>query len=295
MNPIFMGDHGLRAGWRLLIFLAIFILLAVGGSRLAGAFSQPIDVHAVPPGPAILREGLLLAALFAAMWIMARIEKRSVFSYGFKSNYRLSRLASGIAVGFIAVSALVGLVWLNGLLVFDGRLLHGAAMWKYAALWGTMFLIVAFFEEGLLRGYLQYTLARGLGFWWAAIILSILFGAVHANNREESPVGVLTAAAAGLVFCLSLWLTRSLWWAVGVHAGWGWAEGYFYGVANSGVQTQGHLFATHPVGNVICSGGPTGPEGSVYALLVLLVMAAGIRLVWGRSRSEDLRWDQTSI
>lgn len=115
------------------------------------------------------------------------------------------------------------------------------------------------------------------------MILSILFGALHTSNRGESPVGIVAAIAAGLVFCLSLRLTGSLWWIVGVHAGWGWSESYLYGVANSGLVIQGRLYATHPVGSAIWSGGTTGPEGSVFALMVLLLMAIGIWLTWGRA------------
>src|ERR1700745_2783677 len=39
-------------------------------------------------------------------------------------------------------------------------------------------------------------------------------------DRDFSVVG------AGLLFCLSLWLTKSLYWAVGLHAGWDWSQSY---------------------------------------------------------------------
>jgi membrane protease YdiL (CAAX protease family) len=65
------------------------------------------------------------------------------------------------------------------------------------------------FEESLLRGYLQSTLSRGIGFWWAALALSFGFGASHLPNRGESPIGILSVVGIGMVFCLSLWLTKS--------------------------------------------------------------------------------------
>lgn len=281
---IFTGNQGLRAGWSALVFLAIFVVLGLGSSRLARVISPMSREQPAVPGPSILHEALPLAALFVATWIMAKIEKRPVLSYGFVDDRKLIRLVSGVMIGFVAVSGLVGLLWATHLLIFEGRLLSGAIILKYAVLWGVMFFLVAIFEEGLLRGYLQYTLARGLNFWWAAAILSVLFGALHVSNKGESPIGIFVAIAAGLVFCLSLWLTQSLWWVVGVHTGWGWAEGYFYGVSNSGVASQGHLYATRPTGSLIWSGGPTGPEGSIYALLILLVLAIGIWLTWGRQR-----------
>jgi hypothetical protein len=91
-------------------------------------------------------------------------------------------------------------------------MLHGVLAWKYALLWLSAFLIVALFEEGLLRGYLQFTLTRGLTFWWAAAMLSVLFGLLHVGNEGESPIGIFVAIAGGLVLCLSLKLTGSLLW-----------------------------------------------------------------------------------
>jgi hypothetical protein len=36
---------------------------------------------------------------------------------------------------------------------------------------------------------------------------------------------------------------------------------------------QHHLLATHPMGTPILSGGTTGPEGSIFILAVLLIIA----------------------
>ena len=104
---------------------------------------------------------------------------------------------------------------------------------------------------------------------------------MHLGNKGESPAGALAATLGGFVFCLSLKLTGSLWWIVGVHAGWDWAEGYFYGVSDSGEVTHGHLFDSHPIGSPLWSGGSTGPEAIPYVFLVFLLLGLGICLMWG--------------
>jgi membrane protease YdiL (CAAX protease family) len=172
--------------------------------------------------------------------------------------------------------------WPGGLA--DARLLFGLAALRYAAVWLVGFLLVALFEEYLTRGYLQFTLTRGLvgiyrwlraphaeafAFWTAALLLSFAFGLSHTANPGESPIGLLSAGLIGLVFCLSLWRTGSLWWAIGFHAAWDWAQSFLFGVADSGGVVQGRLFATHPIGRAILSGGLTGPEGSLYILPIV--------------------------
>src|SRR5208282_1390693 len=97
----------------------------------------------------------------------------------------------------------------------------------------------------------------------------ILFGLGHGKNPGESPIGLLGAGLVSLVFCFSLWRTGSLWWAIGFHASWDWAQSFLYGVADSGWMAEHHLLATHPVGKPILSGGATGPEGSIFVLVIL--------------------------
>jgi membrane protease YdiL (CAAX protease family) len=287
---IFVGNQGLRAGWSALLFIALALALGFSASALERVITHTQRSQAPTPVEDLLHESALLGALFLATLIMARIERRSVFSYGFRDDRKLIRLVSGTVVGFLFISGLVGLLWITHALAFDGTMLHGLLAWKNALLWFAAFLVVACFEEGLLRGYLQFALTRGLTFWGAAAVTSVLFGLLHVGNEGESPVGIFVIIAGGLVFCLSLKLTGSLWWIVGVHTGVGFAEGYFYGTANSGGLYQGHLYATHPVGEAFWSGGATGPEGSIYCLLALLLLAAGMWLMWGRrpARSADL-------
>jgi hypothetical protein len=180
-------------------------------------------------------------------------------------------------------------LWKSGLLVIDRRLLFGSDVLRYGAIWLVGFLVVGLLEEYLTRGYVQYTLTRGLtgiykwafktrhsaalGFWTAALIFSVLFGLGHGKNPGESPIGLLAAGLAGIVFCFSLWRTGSLWWAVGFHTSWDWAQSFLYGVADSGLMVQHRLLSTHPVGKPILSGGATGPEGSIFILPILALVS----------------------
>jgi uncharacterized protein len=300
-SPVLFGPDGLRAGWRALLFVFIFIALS-----LLANFILQFLLHVTPLNPkqpispwaGIRSEIVSVVVVFAATWIMSRTEGRSILVYGYVGRARLARFLWGGLWGFLALSSLVAVLWKSHYLAFGGRLLGGGAVWEYGLAWLVMFVLVGVFEESLLRGYLQYTLTRGIGFWWGALLMSLVFGVVHGNNRGESPIGLISAGAVGLVFCLSLWYTGSLWWAIGFHATWDWAQSFFYGTPDSGMMTQGHLMAEHPLGPLLWSGGPTGPEGSIYVLPLLLIIAAVMWMWWGRrgaaARPSPYREDRPS-
>jgi hypothetical protein len=287
---VFVGADGLRAGWG----IALFVLFFIGFSFLTFVVLKrllPPGHHAnvLTVGRGLVTELAQLLPVVLATACLALIERRPLLAYGYQGTARLARFVSGLVCGFVALSALVLTLWRTGLLAFDGQMLHGAGIWKYAFEWGLVFLVVGFFEESTLRGYLQYTLSRGIGFWWGALLLSFLFGFSHGTNPGETPVGLFAAGAVGLVFCLSLWYTGSLWWAVGCHASWDWAESYFYGTSDSGLVAQGHLLGEHPTGARLWSGGATGPEGSLLALALLVIMALLMWLWWGRRVQSPFR------
>jgi hypothetical protein len=125
------------------------------------------------------------------------------------------------------------------------------------------------------------------GFWQAAWVTSTLFGSIHTGNGGENWIGILAAALIGFVFCVSVRLTGSLWWAVGCHAAWDWAETFFYGTPDSGMVATGHYLTTSATGNPLWSGGADGPEGSLLVLGVILLLLVTLLVIYARKRSVE--------
>jgi len=293
-SPLFFAPDGLRAGWALLAAVVIFIIVFQAiGYFLHLVHLAPHPQSASPtPGAVLYSEGLLFLVVAIVTWIMSRIEGRPVSTYGLGGQRRLPLLLTGAFWGLLLLSLLVLILIKANLLVVDSRLLSGSDILRYALAWTPAFLSIALFEEYLFRGYLLYTLTRWLtalyrrvagpsrsasfGFWTAALLLSLGFGLIHGSNIGESPVGQLCAALISIVFCLSIWRTGSLWWSIGFHAAWDWAESFLYGVADSGITVRFHLLATHPTGSPLLSGGATGPEGSLFAILIAALAGAVI-------------------
>lgn len=290
---VFVGKDGLRAGWSILLFFVFVAIMSFVLYYLVHP-PKPKPDQGMVAGSTALNEAIPFAILCIAAFVMSLIERRPFSSYGIRSTNILPDFMKGLAWGLAMLSVLIALLYVTGALVFDGIALAAGPALLYAGKWLVAFVLVGFLEEFMFRGYLQFTLARGvtgiiraispdsrnaatIGFWVAATVFSvILFALVHTSNGGETAQGIIAVALAGLVFVFSLWWTGSLWWAIGFHATWDWAQSYLYGVADSGLVATGHLLVTHPVGAATLSGGTTGPEGSILVVPVLLLSAVAV-------------------
>ena len=281
-NILFASSGELRPAWGVLLFLVLLV-----GVRALQFFAftmrMPPD-WITTPGGLLTDESLRVACVLAITELLARIERRRLSFYGLGGRQKLRLCGSGMLWGFVTLSLLIASLKLAGVLVLSRPEMTPAIALGYGMRWLLAFFGVAMFEETAFRGYLQYSLARGVGFWWSAAAWSVLFAASHLSNRGEGWMGILQTGWIALFFCASLWLTGSLWWAIGFHATWDWAESFFYGTADSGLKATGHLWSATPHGNPLLSGGDVGPEGSILSLVVLVVPLTALWLAYGRDQ-----------
>ncbi|MBY0583747.1 MAG: CPBP family intramembrane metalloprotease [Sphingomonas sp.] len=292
---VFIGQDGLRAGWSILLFITLVVVGTVASLTLIRSWltNAPKTITA---DATIVTEGVQFLCLMLAALVMRVIERRSFSHYGLGGQRPLADAAIGFAWGLVMLSILIGLLVATGSLAIDGfAVTGGPAVWS-GLKWLLAFVLVGLFEEFVFRGYLQFTLARGIagisraiapgnqsapaiGFWGAALVLSVgLFAGGHLGNSGETALGLISVAMAGILFAYSLWRTGSLWWAIGFHASWDWAQSFLYGVSDSGLSAQGRLLNSHAVGNPLLSGGTVGPEGSILLVPVLIASIVVVRM-----------------
>jgi hypothetical protein len=270
VHKVFVGPAGLRSGWRVLLF--VLMATAIGVALVAATLRW----H--PQGAGRLWQGwlselALFLAVTAASLLMARIEKRPWGNYGLPARAAFGKnFWVGALWGFLWLTMMMLVMRAGGVFYFGGLAVHGVRILRFAAFYGLLFLTVGFFEESAMRGYAQFTLTQGIGFWPAAILLSALFGAAHLGNSGEAWLGILAAALIGLFLCLTLRRTGTLWFAVGFHASWDWGESYFYSVPDSGAMVPGHLLNSSFHGSRWLTGGSVGPEGSALVLVIIALM-----------------------
>ena len=77
-------------------------------------------------------------------------------------------------------------------------------------------------EEALVRGFLFKNLRMRMGFWWATLIASVLFGLAHLGGGEAGSGALWIAAvdtfSLSIVLCYLRDRTGRLWASIGLHA-----------------------------------------------------------------------------
>lgn len=248
---VFIGDGGLRAGWSVTIFA---LLLAIFGNAVSFAAKH---LHLLgkgndfTPKSAFIGELLAFLMILAAAALVALIERRSVLDFNLRGARRPLHFLTGLAMGFAALSALIGALAWGGWLHFGPVAISGANIFKFGAMWAAAFVLVGFVEEGMFRCYLQFTLTRGINFWWALGIIALICGDLVLRGKGNGIWGVYIMAALGLIPCALLHLRKtpgSNFW----QAAWVTSTGFgFVHTGNNGENWIG-IFSAAAIGFVFC-------------------------------------------
>jgi membrane protease YdiL (CAAX protease family) len=220
---------------------------------------------------------------------MSQLEERPAGTYGLPASGAFGKLFwQGCLFGFSEIFILIGFIAAFGGYSFGSLSEHGIAIAKWALFWGAFFVVVGLFEEFFFRGYALHTLAQGIGFWPAAIVLSVSFGAVHLQNSGEGWIGVASVAFVGMFWSFTLKRTGSLWFALGMHAAFDFGETFLFSVPDSGMIFPGHLSNATLHGPKWLTGGSPGPEASIFDFLILGIFFFVVHR-WYPARKEQIR------
>ena len=266
-NPVF--EKVQLAGRALLyLFLALLILPSATFTLGMNLFGRPRG--GLSPELLLFLEAANFAFLAGLTVVLGLMEGVPWGGYGlpwkeaFRANFWV-----GLLLGLAEASVLIGLIELLGGYSLDSWALHGKDIAVWALFHFLLFVLVGLYEEFLFRGYPQAALSKLMGFWPAGIALSIGFGLMHKRNPGETWIGVASVALVGLLFVFTLKRTGNLWFAVGLHVGFDWAQSFLFSVRDSGELLPGHLWNTSMHGPDWLSGGTVGPEGSMFCFLTM--------------------------
>ncbi|NQV74086.1 CPBP family intramembrane metalloprotease [bacterium] len=279
----------LRAGWRLVIFLILFIAITaagmVGVREMLGSLKK-----------GSLLQFLIIGVTAAVSVYIARtkLDKRTFQSLGLKWNrFAALDLLMGIGNSALVMAAVFLLLLGFGLIEFNGfswwQVAETAASGLQSSTWivvGAVFLellVVAWWEELVMRGYLLQNLIDGTNVLWATVLSSIFFGLSHGFNPNASLLPTLIIAVIAIQLVYAYLKTGQLWLPIGLHLGWNFFQAAVFGFASSG-QKSPTLISQTPVGPDWLSGGAFGAEGSILILPIVVLSMVAIHLWVSKSR-----------
>src|SRR5438128_3593431 len=219
---LFVGRHGLRHGWRFLIFAAAIIVAVQLLAHPAVGFLAA-KRHVAPNAlsePSIFVSGAFdLILILILTGVVARFERRRIDGYGLPINEAFGGFFWNGAIAGFATIAFVGAgMLITGGMSIQAIALRGSDLTTSPFLWLVAMLFVGVTEEYVFRGYALQSLWRGAGFWPATLITTALFAGAHLSKPHENAIDIGIIFALGVLLCFSFRLTGSLWFSVGWYA-----------------------------------------------------------------------------
>lgn len=254
------------------MIIAIFwVGASIGlGSSLTGLLPDALKV---------LSPLFLAAGALAGYYAFVRIVERRPVAEMTGPGWATETLV-GCAIGAALFSLVIAVLFLIGNYEVDGLNPRRAVLATLAAA-----IMAGVTEEVLMRAVMFRILEQWLGSWVALVLTALLFGALHLPNPQASWVSsAAIALEAGVMLAAAYMLTRRIWLAVGIHAAWNFTQSGIFGVATSGVESNGYLQGNLR-GSDLLSGGAFGPEASIVSVVLCLGLGAvflqGAYRKWG--------------
>ena len=307
-------ERRLRAFWRLIVQLLIFIPLAVVMSLVIGVLSlgwlvaveglsvrevagvEMVQVLMGSPAFQVANHLIVGLAMTGSVWLAGRwVDRRRFAGFGLHPD---RTWWGDFGFGLLLGALLMGVIFLFQLAVGWVRVTGTWVVYRPDASFALSFLtplisyvLVGIYEELFSRGYQLKNLAEGLRFLGprgavlaATFLSSAVFGILHAANPNATLLSTLNLVVAGFFLATGYVLTGELAIPIGLHISWNLVQGNVFGFPVSGTGARAAtVIATQQQGPALWTGGAFGPEGG---LLGLVIMLAGIALTvaWVRWR-----------
>ncbi len=303
LHTIFINYAGrLRSGWRLLIFVLIYVALLFGITS-GGRIIYLLLLHFTPGlAPSaylenIIFRAMLLAPALLAGYLSARwLEGLPWRALGLTFHRGWFRdLLLGSFMGLASQALATAIATAGGGLRFTtvGKTMI-FAVGQTLVMSAALFILAALAEEALFRGYPLQTMTRARLAWFGILLTSLPFAAIHLRNPNVvAGFTFVNTALAGVWLATAYLRTRSLWFPLGVHWSWNWALGSLFGLPVSGITK----IAPHPLlqgvelGPAWLTGGSYGIEGGVACTITLIASTIFIwrtRLITATAEMKDL-------
>lgn len=279
-------------GWvRTLLVIALLVLLLYG---FLSAITHIFSIAKINSASDLYQASLYnftwlygICSTIAVLLVLACrkfIDKKNLSSIGLNwkgyQSYALAGFFAGIFIVGCGALLLIGLsyLYLPGINIDPGSLGIGFIL----------FILIAFSEEIIFRGYVLGNLMDFFSGRIALIISSLLFALFHSTNPEVGFLPLMNLFVVGLLFGINFIYTKNLWFGIFLHFSWNFFQGSVLGFKVSGFNTGG-LFVCFLDGPYWITGGGFGFEGSIISLVLSVLV-----LIWIISRYKQMEFTNPS-
>lgn len=272
MNPaslIYTTERELRAPWRILLFLVIMVATLV----LAAWIEMAVDGFASGMGyTPLVSEWAVPLGILAATWVMLRWVDRRGWNYvGLDRSAAAPRkLAWGTLLGILPIAVPSLILLLAGQLAVVSS--QPGSWWAAAGISLGNLFPAALGEELLMRGYVFAVIREAVGWKWAIISTSVVFGLLHVPNPGSDAQSISIVMMAGFFLGAVFLATQSLWAATMAHFVWNWFMAAFLHSPVSGLPVGTPDYQVVDSGPDWLTGGAWGPEGGLAAAVGMFVI-----------------------
>lgn len=272
-------------GWlRAIAIIIPFFLI----SNIFGAIGYFLSGVQFKPNPEMTTEQFVIVnfcsmiGTYLIIWIFMKfVDKEPFIKLGFQTKNRLKDFVIGILIGAIVIAS--GYAILSSL--EEIQFAHMLIDTKEIILSISLFIIVAFAEEVLFRGYVLKNLMTSFNKYVALIVSSIIFALLHGINPNIDLFSLTNLFLAGILLGLSYIYTKNLWFPIALHLSWNLFQTLF-GFNVSGKDVYSIIEFSIKENNLI-NGGAFGFEGSILSIAFQLVVIFSIGIYYNRKLSKQ--------
>tara|TARA_B100000131_G_scaffold314762_1_gene352110 strand:- start:1460 stop:2338 length:879 start_codon:yes stop_codon:yes gene_type:complete len=273
----------IRLGWlrALLFFIASFITSQIfaGIGMVVALLISGFDISTLSNQDAIIDElnkinFLLLLkiieffALMFCLWLFMKfIDRKPLMSLGLKYEGFQQDFKFGLILG----AGLIAIGFFSLFILGYVRVESFSFPFLDIVLYFILFVVVAFHEEIMLRGYILRSLMESMNRYLALAISSLIFMTVHLLNPNISFLGAVNLFLAGIVLGIYYVHKSNLWLPIGMHLTWNFFQGPIFGFEVSGIKSQSLIKQTVN-GSDLITGGKFGFEASLLATVLIVVV-----------------------
>jgi membrane protease YdiL (CAAX protease family) len=291
MKQIFINPNSgiIRAGWRIAIFIIIFITI-----NLSITFIVREILGSLKGGGLLWFILLGISATLAAFLSRKYIDKESLTSLGLQFNkLAILDVIMGVVIGGLIMTGMYFTLLYTGQIKFEGfswwmesvgsNINFSSAGILIALGVFLQFIVVAWWEELVFRGIILQNISKGLGLKWGVIISTIIFAGIHFGNPDATILSTILIMLITLQLVYAYLKSGQLWLPIGLHLGWNFFQASIFGFSSSG-HASPTMISQSPIGPDWLSGGEFGAENSL--LIIPFTLASLLIIHWwiGRTR-----------